>query len=253
MKIIVGIKRVIDYRVKVRLRPDGSDVDLENTKMAINPFCEIALEEALRLREAGLAEEVIAVSIGGSNSSEQLRSALALGADKAILVDTETAPGPLNVAKLFAQLVQREQAGLILFGKQAIDSDNNQAGQMLAALLGCAQATSAYKLEASTDSIVVNCEVDSGLRSFKMNYPAVITVDLRLNEPRFAKLPDIMKAKRKPLETLKPDDLGVSLKQHSQLVKVTPPTERSAGEILQSVDELLDKLTNEAKILEVNK
>ena len=253
MKIIVGIKRVIDYRVKVRLRADGSDVDLENTKMAINPFCEIALEEALRLREAGLAEEVIAVSVGGDSSSEQLRSALALGANRAILVNTEQSPGPLNVAKIFAQLVQRESASLVLLGKQSIDSDNNQVGQMLAALLNCGQATSAYKLEASADNILVSCEVDVGLRSFRINYPAVVTVDLRLNEPRFAKLPDIMKAKRKPLEQITADDLGVSIKQHSVLSKVSAPPERGGGEILSSVDELLDRLCNEAKILEENK
>ena len=250
MKIIVGIKRVIDYRVKVRLRPDGSDVDLQNTKMAINPFCEIALEEALRLRERSLASEVIALSIGPESSAEQLRSALALGADRAILVPTEGSTGPLNVAKIFAALCAREQAQLVLLGKQGIDSDNNQVGQMLGALLDCGQATNANHIEASAEQLDVTCEVDGGLSTVRLRYPAVVTVDLRLNEPRFAKLPDIMKAKRKPLENLSPADLGVEVKAHSELLQVAAPPERAAGEILGSVDELLGKLVNEVKILQ---
>ena len=250
MKIIVGVKRVIDYRVRVKLKADNSDVDLTNTKMAINPFCEIAIEEALRMREAGHAEEVIAVSVGDSASNEQLRAALALGADRGIRVDADAGCGPLNVAKILHALVEREQAKLVLLGKQAIDSDNNQVGQMLAALWGCAQATNAYQITMAENSLDVGCEVDGGLKTYGLDLPAVVTVDLRLNQPRFAKLPAIMQARRKPLEEIAPTDLGVSLKAHSRLHAAAAPPTRNQGRMVDNVDALLAALCDEQKILE---
>ena len=249
MKILVAVKRVIDYNAKVRVKPDNTDVDLNNTKMAINPFCEIAVEEAIRLKEAGSASEVIVVSIGPKACQEQIRTALALGADRGIQVETADYPESLNVAKLLAQVVRDEQPGLIIMGKQAIDSDNNQTGQMLSALLDMPQGTFASEVKLEGDKAQVTREVDGGLQTLSLNLPAIITTDLRLNEPRFASLPNIMKAKRKPLAVTSPETLGVQLKQHSTLLKVTPPTERSAGILVNSVDELVEKLKNEAKVL----
>jgi electron transfer flavoprotein beta subunit len=249
MKILVAVKRVIDYNAKVRVKPDNTDVDLNNTKMAINPFCEIAVEEAIRLKEAGSASEVIVVSIGPKACQEQIRTALALGADRGIQVETADYPESLNVAKLLAQVVRDEQPGLIIMGKQAIDSDNNQTGQMLSALLDMPQGTFASEVKLEGDKAQVTREVDGGLQTLSLNLPAIITTDLRLNEPRFASLPNIMKAKRKPLAVTTPETLGVELKQHSTLLKVTPPTERSAGILVNSVDELVEKLKNEAKVL----
>ncbi|MAY41629.1 MULTISPECIES: electron transfer flavoprotein subunit beta/FixA family protein [unclassified Neptuniibacter] len=249
MKILVAVKRVIDYNAKVRVKADNTDVDLNNTKMAINPFCEIAVEEAIRLKEAGSASEVIVVSIGPKACQEQIRTALALGADRGIQVETADYPESLNVAKLLAQVVRDEQPGLIIMGKQAIDSDNNQTGQMLSALLDMPQGTFASEVKLEGDKAQVTREVDGGLQTLSLNLPAIITTDLRLNEPRFASLPNIMKAKRKPLAVTSPETLGVELKQHSTLLKVTPPTERSAGILVNSVDELVEKLKNEAKVL----
>ncbi|GGB81849.1 electron transfer flavoprotein subunit beta [Marinobacterium zhoushanense] len=253
MKILVTVKRVIDYNVKVRVKADNSDVDLANVKMALNPFCEIAVEEAIRLKEAGVASEVIVVSIGPKAVQEQLRTALALGADRAIQIDTEAMPEPLNVAKLLAKVVEAEQPGLVILGKQSIDSDNNQTGQMLAALTGRPQGTfaSAVKVEGTLDTgkAIVTREVDGGLKTLSLDLPAIVTTDLRLNEPRYAKLPDIMKAKKKPLEVKTPADLGVELKSHIQLLKVEAPAARQAGIKVDSVDALVDKLKNEAKVI----
>ncbi|CUB05011.1 electron transfer flavoprotein subunit beta/FixA family protein [Marinomonas fungiae] len=249
MKVLVGVKRVIDYNVKVRVKSDNTDVDLSNTKMAINPFCEIAVEEAIRLKEAGVATEVIAVSVGTTASQEQLRTALALGADRAILVESEDGAEPLNVAKAFAKIMEQEQASLVILGKQSIDSDNNQVGQMLAALTKRPQGTFASKVAVDGDSVSVTREIDGGLRTVKLALPAIVTTDLRLNEPRFAKLPDIMKAKRKPLETKTFADLGVEVKQHIQLDKVEAPATRQGGVKVGSVDELIQKLKDEAKVI----
>lgn len=249
MKILVAVKRVIDYNAKVRVKADNTDVDLSNTKMAINPFCEIAVEEAVRLKEAGTASEIIAVSVGPKACQEQIRAALALGADRGIQIETEDSPESLNVAKLLAKIVEAEQPELIIMGKQAIDSDNNQTGQMLAALLGMPQATFASEVSIEDGKAQVTREVDGGLQTVAINLPAVVTTDLRLNEPRYAALPNIMKAKRKPLDVKTPADLGVELKQHTQLLKVTEPAERSAGILVSSVDELIEKLKNEAKVI----
>ena len=249
MKILVAVKRVIDYNAKVRVKTDNTDVDLSNTKMAINPFCEIAVEEAVRLKEAGTASEIIAVSVGPKACQEQIRAALALGADRGIQIETEDSPESLNVAKLLAKIVEAEQPELIIMGKQAIDSDNNQTGQMLAALLGMPQATFASEVSIENGKAQVTREVDGGLQTVAINLPAVVTTDLRLNEPRYAALPNIMKAKRKPLDVKTPADLGVELKQHTQLLKVTEPAERSAGILVSSVDELIEKLKNEAKVI----
>jgi len=249
MKILVAVKRVIDYNAKVRVKADNTDVDLSNTKMAINPFCEIAVEEAVRLKEAGTASEIIAVSVGPKACQEQIRAALALGADRGIQIETEDSPESLNVAKLLAKIVEAEQPELIIMGKQAIDSDNNQTGQMLAALLGMPQATFASEVSIEDGKAQVTREVDGGLQTVAINLPAVVTTDLRLNEPRYAALPNIMKAKRKPLDVKTPADLGIELKQHTQLLKVTEPAERSAGILVSSVDELIEKLKNEAKVI----
>ncbi|MBM6551528.1 electron transfer flavoprotein subunit beta/FixA family protein [Marinomonas ostreistagni] len=249
MKILVGVKRVIDYNVKVRVKSDNSDVDLSNTKMAINPFCEIAVEEAIRLKEAGIADEVIAVSVGSNASQEQLRTALALGADRAILVETEGVVEPLNVAKALAQIMAQESPDLVILGKQSIDSDNNQVGQMLAALTQRPQGTFASKVSIADGSVSVTREIDGGLRTVKLTMPAIVTTDLRLNEPRFAKLPDIMKAKKKPLDTTTFEQLGVTPKQHIQLDKVEAPAARQGGIKVSSVDELIEKLKDEAKVI----
>ena len=249
MKVLVTVKRVIDYNVKVRVKSDQTDVDLNNVKMALNPFCEIAVEEAVRMKESGLASEIVVVSLGPQAAQEQLRTALALGADRAILVQSDEALESLSVAKLLAKLVDKEQPDLVLMGKQAIDSDNNQTGQMLAALTGMGQGTFASDVKIDGNQVQVTREVDGGLQTVALSTPAVVTVDLRLNEPRYASLPNIMKAKRKPLETLTPADLGVEIKAHSKLLKVESPAERSAGIKVANVAELVDKLKNEAKVI----
>lgn len=249
MKILVPVKRVVDYNVNVRPLANGSDVDIANAKMSINPFCEIALEEAIRLKESGAASEVIAVSIGDGKSQEQLRSALALGADRAILVETSQKLQPLLVAKLLKEVVSREQPSLVILGKQSIDGDNNQTGQMLAGLLGWGQGTFASKLTLVDNVASVTREVDGGLQTVKLKLPAVVTSDLRLNEPRYASLPNIMKAKKKPLETVAAGDLVAQLEPTVKVVKVAPPPVRQAGIMVKSVDELVDKLKNEAKVI----
>ncbi len=249
MKILVTVKRVIDYNVKVRVKADQSGVDLANVKMAMNPFCEIAMEEAMRLKEKGIANEIVAVSVGTAATQEQLRTALALGADRAILIETDEEPGSLAVAKLLKAVVDREQPQLVITGKQAIDSDNNQTGQMLAALTGYAQGTFASKVEIAGDKALVTREIDGGLQTVELKLPAIVTTDLRLNEPRYASLPNIMKAKKKPLETLKPTDLGVSVVSTLKTLKVEAPAERQAGIKVGSVTELVEKLKNEAKVI----
>ena len=249
MKVLVPIKRVIDYNVKVRVKPDNTDVDLANTKMAINPFCEIAIEEAVRLKEAGIASEIIVVSIGDKTCQEQLRTGLALGADRAIQIETEQSLDSLNIAKLLKKVVDEEQPQLIILGKQAIDSDNNQTGQMLAALCGMPQGTFASKVVVEGDKVHVTREVDGGLQTVALNLPAIITTDLRLNEPRYASLPNIMKAKRKPLEVKPASEFDVDLSARTKLLKVTPPSTRQAGIIVESIDELVSKLKNEAKVI----
>ena len=249
MKILVPIKRVVDYNVKVRPKADESGVDLNNVKMAINPFCEIAVEEAVRLKESGSATEIIAVTVGAENSQEQLRTALALGADRAILVETDLEVEPLGISKVLKAIVEKESPNLIVMGKQAIDGDNNQTGQMLAALMNYPQATFASELKIEGEKAVVTREVDGGLQTISINLPAVVTSDLRLNEPRYASLPNIMKAKQKPLDIIKSDDLGVDLNPRISTLKVFPPPEREAGIIVESVDQLVEKLKNEAKVI----
>ncbi|MDC2964879.1 electron transfer flavoprotein subunit beta/FixA family protein [Gammaproteobacteria bacterium] len=249
MRILVPIKRVVDYNVKVRPKADESGVDLNNVKMAINPFCEIAVEEAVRLKEAGSASEIIAVTVGAENAQEQLRTALALGADRAILVETDLEVEPLGISKVLKAIVEKESPNLIVMGKQAIDGDNNQTGQMLAALMNYPQATFASELKIEGEKAVVTREVDGGLQTISINLPAVVTSDLRLNEPRYASLPNIMKAKQKPLEIIKSDDLGVDLNPRISTLKVSPPPEREAGIIVESVDQLVEKLKNEAKVI----
>ena len=249
MKVLVAVKRVIDYNVKARVKADNSDVDLANVKMALNPFCEIAIEEAVRLKEAGTADEVVVVSIGNKSCEEQIRTALALGADRGIRVDVETNPDSLSVAKLLAKIVEKEAPGMVILGKQAIDSDNNQTGQMLAALLDRPQGTFASEVEVTGDSINVTREIDGGLQTVNLTMPAVVTTDLRLNEPRYASLPNIMKAKRKPLDVLTNDELGVSVASNLQLLRVDLPSERQAGIKVSSVDELVEKLRNDAKVI----
>ena len=249
MKILVPIKRVVDYNVKVRPKADESGVDLNNVKMAINPFCEIAVEEAVRLKEAGSATEIIAVTVGATNTQEQLRTALALGADRAILVETDIEVEPLGISKVLKAIVEKESPDLIIMGKQAIDGDNNQTGQMLAALMGYPQATFASELKISDNKAEVIREVDGGLQTISINLPAVVTSDLRLNEPRYASLPNIMKAKQKQLDIINSDDLGVDLNPRISTVKVSPPPEREAGIIVVSVDPLVEKLKNEAKVI----
>ena len=249
MNILVPIKRVVDYNVKVRHKSDETGVDLNNVKMAMNPFCEIAVEEAVRLKEAGKAEEIIAVTVGASSSQEQLRTALALGADRAILVETEVEAEPLGISKLLKSIVDKESPDLIILGKQAIDGDNNQTGQMLGALTGFSQATFASEVNLEGDSLSVTREIDGGLQTLEINLPAIVTTDLRLNEPRYASLPNIMKAKSKPLDIISAEDLGVDISPRLETIKVTLPAEREAGVIVETVDELIDKLKNEAKVI----
>ena len=249
MKVLVPVKRVVDYNVKVKAKSDETGVDLANAKMSLNPFCEIAIEEAVRLKEAGKAEEVIAVSVGTSASQEQLRTSLALGADRAILVETEIEVEPLGVAKILKEVVNKENPDLIILGKQAIDDDSNQTGQMLASLLGIAQGTFASEVNISEGSVEVTREIDGGLQTVNLKLPAIVTTDLRLNEPRYASLPNIMKAKKKPLETITTNDLGVDASPRLTTLKVANPPEREAGVKVESVDELVDKLKNEAKVI----
>ncbi len=249
MKILVPIKRVVDYNVKVRVKSDNTDVDLSNLKMSINPFCEIAVEEAVRLKEAGVASEVVVVSIGEKACQEQLRTALALGADRGIQIETSEKVQPLSVAKLLHKVVEEEQPQIVLLGKQTIDGDNNQTGQMLAALAGMPQGTFASEVKVEGDKVQVTREVDGGLMTVELNLPAVVTTDLRLNEPRYASLPNIMKAKRKPIAVKTPEELGVEIATNIEVLKVESPASRSAGVMVESVDELVAKLRNEAKVI----
>ncbi|USD34140.1 MULTISPECIES: electron transfer flavoprotein subunit beta/FixA family protein [Vibrio] len=249
MKILVAIKRVIDPYVKVRVKSDGSGVETNNVKMSMNPFCEIAVEEAVRLKESGVAEEVIVVSIGDIACQENLRGALALGADRAIHIEVNESPEPLVVAKLLKGLIEQEQPGIVLLGKQSIDTDNNQVAQMLAALTHRPQGTFASKVQIDGDWVSVTREVDGGLETVKLALPAIISTDLRLNEPRYASLPNIMKAKKKPLDVISAADLGVDLVRSHEIIEVMTPAERSSGVMVSSVGELVDKLKNEAKVL----
>ncbi|MCL9685621.1 electron transfer flavoprotein subunit beta/FixA family protein [Legionella maioricensis] len=249
MKILVAVKRVIDPYVKIRVKSDNTGVETQNIKMAMNPFDEIAIEEALRLREKGWATEVVAVSIGGESSQETLRHGLALGADRAILVRTDRVLESLNIAKILKKIVDDEKPDLVLMGKQTIDGDNNQTPQMLAALLNWSQATNASKVNESTGHLEVTREIDGGLETIKIALPAVVSTDLRLNEPRYASLPNIMKAKRKSLDVIELESMGLSLKQHVEILKVNAPATRTGGVKVESVTALLNKLQHEAKVL----
>ena len=248
MKVLVAVKRVVDYNVKVRVKADGSGVDTANVKMSMNPFDEIATEEAIRLKEKGAASEVVAVSLGDAKCQETLRTALAMGADRAILVESATELQPLAVAKLLKAIALKEQPGLVILGKQAIDDDSNQTGQMLAALLGWPQATFVSKLQLEGDKATVSREVDEGLEQLEVRLPAIVTVDLRLNEPRYASLPNIMKAKKKPIDTMKPEDLGVDVTPRLQYVRFEEPPRRQAGVKVASVQDLVQKLKNDAGV-----
>ena len=249
MKILVPVKRVVDYNVKVRVKADGSGVETANVKMSMNPFDEIAVEEAVRLKEAGTGTEIVVISVGTAQCQETLRTALAIGADRAILVEAPADVQPLAVAKLLKAIAEREQPGLIILGKQAIDDDSNQTGQMLAALLGWSQATFASKVTPEGATLKVTREVDGGLETLSVKLPAVVTTDLRLNEPRYVTLPNIMKAKKKPLETLTPQGLGVDVSSRLKTLKVQEPPKRGAGKLVKSVAELVEKLKNEAKVI----
>ena len=249
MKILVAVKRVVDYNVKVRPKSDGTDVDIANAKMSINPFCEIAVEEAVRLKEKGTATEIVAVSMGPKQSQEQIRTAMALGADRGILVETDAELQPLAVAKCLKAIVEKESPDMIIMGKQSIDGDNNQTGQMLGALTGMHQGTFASEVAVEDGKVNVTREIDGGLQTVALNLPAIVTTDLRLNEPRYASLPNIMKAKKKPLDTTTPEDLGVDVAPRVQTLKVEPPAERQAGIKVADVAELVDKLKNEAKVI----
>jgi len=242
MKLLVPVKRVVDYNVKVRVKSDGSGVELANVKMSMNPFDEIAVEEAVRLKEKGVATEIVVVSIGVQQSQETIRTALAMGADRGILVVTDQSPEPLAVAKILAKVAEEEQPGLVILGKQAIDDDSNQTGQMLAALLGWSQGTFASKVEPAEGSVAVTREVDGGLETLNLKLPAVVTTDLRLNEPRYASLPNIMKAKSKPIANKTPADYGVDVTPRLTVVKTSEPAKRQAGVKVKSVDELIDNL-----------
>lgn len=250
MKVLVPVKRVVDANVNVRVKPDGTGIDLANVKMAVNPFCEIAIEEAVRLKEVGTASEVIAVAVGETSCQEQLRTCLALGADRAILVEAPADLEPLAVAKVLKAIYDQEQPGIVLLGKQSIDGDNSQTGPMFAALAGLPQGTFASKLTVNGDSAEVMREVDGGLQTVSLNLPLVVTTDLRLNEPRYATLPNIMKAKRKPLDTTTLEALGVDAARRTEVLNVAPPPGRQAGVKVENVDELVDKLRNEAKVID---
>ena len=249
MKVLVPVKRVIDHNVKIRVKADGNGVDLANVKMSINPFDEIAVEEAVRLKESGAASEVVAVSVGPAQAQDVLRTALAIGADRAILITAETAVEPLAVAKILKGVVEAEEPGLVILGKQAIDDDCNQTGQMLAALLGWSQGTFASGIALGDGNAKVTREVDGGLQVIEINLPAIVTADLRLNEPRYASLPNIMKAKKKPLETKSPEDFGASIARRLTVLRVEEPATRQAGVKVGNVAELLDKLKNEAGVI----
>jgi len=249
MKVLVPVKRVIDANVKVRVKADKTGVETTNVKMAMNPFCEIAVEEAVRLKEAGTASEVVAVAAGTQQSQETLRTALAMGCDRAILITTDVVLEPLAIAKLLKAVVDKEDPQLVILGKQAVDNDNNQTGQMLAALLGWPQATFASKIEKEGEGLKVTREIDGGLETLSLKIPAVVTADLRLNTPRYASLPNIMKAKKKPLDAMTPEDLGVEVSPRLTVVQVSEPAGRKAGVMVESVAELVDKLRNEAKVL----
>jgi electron transfer flavoprotein beta subunit len=249
MKVLVPVKRVVDYNVKIRVKADGSGVELANVKMSMNPFDEIAVEEAIRLKEAGKATEIVAVSIGPQQASETIRTALAMGADRGILVKTDAPVEPLAVAKILKALVDAEKPGLVILGKQAIDDDSNQTGQMLAALLGWSQGTFASKVTIDGDAISVTREVDGGLQTVKLKSPAIVTTDLRLNEPRYASLPNIMKAKKKPIDEKTPADVGVDIAPRLEVLKTVDPPGRKAGVKVASVAELVAKLKNEAGVL----
>ena len=249
MKALVAVKRVVDYNVKVRVKADKTGVELANVKMAINPFCEIAVEEAVRLKEKGIVTEIVVVSVGPKEAQEQIRTAMALGADRGILVETAEEAQPLAIAKLLKQICDAEQPQLVILGKQAIDGDNNQTGQMLAALTGYAQGTFAAVLKVEGGKAIVTREIDGGAQTVELNLPAVVTTDLRLNEPRYAALPNIMKAKKKPLDIKTPADFGVDMSPRIKTLKVEPPAERSAGIKVKTVEELVAKLKNEAKVI----
>ena len=249
MKILVPVKRVVDYNVKIKVKSDNSGVDLENTKMSMNPFDEIAVEEAVKLKEKKICDEIIAISIGSAKSEETLRTALAIGADKGILIETEEEVQPLEVAKILKEIIQKNNPDLVLMGKQAIDDDSNQTGQMLAALLGWPQGTFTSKLEINGKKINVTREIDGGLETLGMELPAIVTTDLRLNEPRYASLPNIMKAKQKPIEKTTPGDLNIEIKQRLKTLKVTEPPKKEAGIKVDSVQELISKLHEKEKVI----
>jgi electron transfer flavoprotein beta subunit len=249
MKVLVPVKRVVDYNVKIRVKSDGSGVELANVKMSMNPFDEIAVEEALRLKEKGQATEVVCVSIGPAQAAETIRTGLAMGADRGILVKTDRMPEPLAVAKFLKAIVEQEKPGLVILGKQAIDDDCNQTGQMLAALIGWPQGTFASKLLIEGDNILVTREVDGGMQTVKLKAPAIVTTDLRLNEPRYASLPNIMKAKKKPIDEKTPEAYGIDLSPHLEVLKTTEPPGRKAGIKVKSVGELVDKLKNEVGLI----
>ena len=249
MKILVAVKRVVDANVKVRVKSDGTGMELANAKMAMNPFCEIAVEQAVRMKEQGQAEEIVAVSIGPQVCQEQLRTALALGCDRGILVTADSDVAPLQVARILKALLDREVPDLVILGKQSIDSDNNQVGQMLAALAGMGQGTFACKAKLDDGRITVTREIDGGEQTVLLKLPAVVTTDLRLNEPRYASLPNIMKAKRKPIDELTPADLGVDTASNLATLRISPPAEREAGIIVETVDDLVGKLKTEARVI----
>ncbi len=249
MKVIVPVKRVIDANIKVRVRMDGSGVELNNVKMSMNPFCEIAVEESIRMKEAGTAEEVIVVAAGIQQSQETIRNALAMGADRGILIQTDVDLEPLAIAKLLKAVVEREEPGLVLMGKQAVDNDNNQTGQMLSAMLNWSLGTFVSKIEIQDDGFCVVREVDGGLETVQLSKPSVVTVDLRLNEPRYASLPNIMKARKKAIEVVTPEELGVDVTPRVTVLEVTEPPARQAGVLVESAEELIEKLRNEAKVL----
>ena len=250
MKIIVPIKRVVDYNVKIRVKSDHSGVELDNVKMSMNPFDEIAVEEAIRLKEAGIAEEIVALSIGPQQAQETIRTALAMGADRGILIKSDDSVSPLNVAKIIKAIAEKENPNLIILGKQAIDDDSNQTGQMLSALLGWSQGTFASEVKLENDNLLVTREIDGGLQTLKLTMPSIITTDLRLNEPRYASLPNIMKAKKKEITEINPEDLNISIEKNIEVVKVSEPSQREAGVKVETIDELLDKLKNEAGVIQ---
>lgn len=249
MKVVVPVKRVIDANIKVRVKADRSGVELNNVKMAMNPFCEIAVEESIRMKESGAAEEIIVVTAGPQQSQETIRTALAMGADRGILIQTDVPLEPLAISKILKSVIEREESGLVMMGKQAVDNDNNQTGQMLSAMLNWSLGTFVSKIEIKDDSFEVVREVDGGLETVSLSKPSVITVDLRLNEPRYASLPNIMKARRKPIETLTPDELGVDVTPRVEVVEVNEPPNRQAGIKVSSAVELIEKLRDEAKVL----